>query len=237
MVAKCLAPTLRPPKHYTLATKALSCHFLRMCTRKIADKTTTMRKKVIIIYLLLVSACWLNGQESRPGNQNFPLGITLEFHSFNVPFKEMLANFSNIGIGIGTELYFNNNPEWGQRFSLIWIRNKEVGNGLLLYSQAFWRPTITGDAFGELKGGLGYMLGRRPVESFQKVNGEWKSVGKRGKGMLTIPLGLGLGVHSFTDDRQFTHQLGYQFLVLNNYNASVPIVPETLIQVGTSTHF
>lgn len=196
-----------------------------------------MRKKVIIIYLLLAGAYGLRGQEMRPGNQNFPLVITLEFHSLSVPLKEMLANFSNIGIGIGTELYFNNNPEWGQRFSVVWIRNKQVGNGLLFYSQAFWRPAASGDAFGELKAGLGYMLARRPVESFQKVDGEWKSVGRRGKGMLTVPLGLGLGIHTFTADRQFTHQLGYQFLVLNNYNASVPIVPETLIQVGTSTRF
>ena len=196
-----------------------------------------MLKKVTIILLFTVGTTLLHGQEQRPGNQNFPLVITLEFHSLSMPFKEMFSNFSNIGIGIGTELYFNNNPEWGQRFSLVWFGNKQVGNGLLFYTQAFWRPTLTGDAFGEVKGGIGYILAQRPVRSFRPQNGDWEPVGKRGKGMLTVPLGVGLGTYSFSEDRQFNHQLGYQFLVLTNYNQSVPVVPETLIQVGTATRF
>lgn len=196
-----------------------------------------MNSKVTILCLFLVGWQPLSGQSERPGTQNFPLVITLEFHSLALPFKDIGSNFSNVGIGIGTELYYGNSPEWAQRFSMVWYRNKHVGNGLLFYSQAIWRPGLHQDSFGELKAGIGYLLAKRPVDSFRPDKGGWQPVGKKGKSMLTIPLGLGMGVHSYEGDRQYSSFLSYQLLVLNNYNSTVPIVPETLIQIGTGVHF
>ncbi|WP_413980057.1 hypothetical protein [Maribacter sp. 2307UL18-2] len=129
-------------------------------------------------FLFFLIICWfthsIRGQsEPAMDYRNFPLVITLQFHSLSMPFKNLKANLSNIGIGIGTEVSHNGNHNWVQQFNLMWYRNKNVGNGLFLYSQAVWRPTITNNFYTELKLGAGYMLTSRPTQSFKQENDEW----------------------------------------------------------------
>jgi hypothetical protein len=147
----------------------------------------------------------------------------------------MEFNFQNVGIGLGTEVAFNGNAV--QQISAVWFSNKAVGNGLFFYTQVVWRPVIANsDAFTELKIGAGYLIASSPTKSFKQINGEWKSAGHQGKGMFTLPVGISLGYNSFTAKTNYSPFASYQFLVLSGYNASVPIVPETLIQVGTRIH-
>lgn len=192
-----------------------------------------MKTTFILLMLLVGSIPELNGQNDGRSHQNFPLVISLEFHALSLPFKNLKSNLSNIGIGIGTELYYGNNPATAQRFSITWYRNKAVGNGLFLYSQFIWRPRLVNDAFGEMKAGLGYLISQRPAPSYAQKNGEWVSVGKKGNAMWTVPIGLGLGSYHQLDDRQLASYLSYQFLAVTNFSQSIPVIPETLLQVGT----
>ncbi len=149
----------------------------------------------------------------------------------------MKSNFSNIGIGIGTEVSHNGNHNWVQQFNLVWYRNKNVGNGLFLYSQAVWRPTITNNFYTELKLGAGYMLTSRPTQSFKQENDTWVPVGKKGKALFAIPVGVSIGHNNYSEKTYVSPFASYQFIVLKGYNKSIPIVPETLLQVGSRVHF
>ncbi len=169
--------------------------------------------------------------------RNFPLIVTLQFHSFSMPFKNIKSNFSNIGIGLGTEVSYNKTQNWVQQVSLVWYRNKNIGNGLFLYSQGVWRLTITNNFYTELKVGAGYMLTSRPTQSFKQVNGEWTSAGKKGKGLFTIPAGISLGYNDSSERTYFSPFATYQFILISGYNKSIPLVPETLIQFGSRVHF
>ena len=50
--------------------------------------------------------------------------------------------------------------------------------------------------------------------------------------MFALPLGIGMGYRA--SDARWSPFVNYQLVVLSGYNASVPIVPETLIQLGVS---
>jgi hypothetical protein len=154
-----------------------------------------------------------------------------------MPFKDLATNFSNVGIGIGTEVSYNGKPTGVQQLTAVWYHNKRMGNGLLFYTQAVWRPSLGSTAYGELKTGVGYYYSFRPVESYKQVNGKWISAGHKGKGMLTIPTGISLGSSSYSTDTYLSPFVSYQFLLLKNYNHDIPLVPETLIQVGSRVHF
>lgn len=174
--------------------------------------------------------------ETLGGYKNFPIVVTLQFHSLAMPFQDIKSNFSNIGLGLGTEVSYNGKQNWSQQINAVWYRNKTVGNGLLFYTQAAWRPAIKSNLYAEMKAGAGYLISFRPVESYKQVNDNWISVGHKGKGMFTIPIGISLGYNTQFSGTNFSPFISYQFLIVSGYNESIPFVPETLIQVGSRIH-
>ena len=170
--------------------------------------------------------------ETVPADYRFPISISVQFHGFTMPFKNLSSNFKNIGIGIGTELSLNTNNTWVQQMKVLWYRNKAIGNGLLIYSQNVWRPGIESSAFAEVKFGLGYLHSFRPSTSYQHVNGNWISTGKKSKGMLALPLGVSMGSYASLESYSLAPFVSYQFMLVKGYNASIPLVPQTIVQAG-----
>jgi hypothetical protein len=123
-----------------------------------------------------------------------------------------------------------------QQFNFVWYRNKNIGNGILLNTQTVWRPTIVDNFYGELKAGVGYNYSFRPVESFRPTQNGWMSVGQKGKGMLALMTGISAGYNNYSAATYVSPFVSYEFLVLKDYNKSIPIVPETLLQVGSRIH-
>jgi len=193
--------------------------------------------RIFFLGTLLFASILSRGQSPEPKNySDFPLIITIQFHAFALPFRDLKSNFSNVGIGIGTELSFNGKASGAQQIQALWYHNKAMGNGLLLYTQSVWRPYFSSDGYGELKGGVGYLYSFRPSESFEQVNGAWKSKGHKGKGMLTIPIGVSAGYDANWNQSYVSNFISYQFLAVSNYNKSIPLVPETLFQIGSRIH-
>jgi hypothetical protein len=197
------------------------------------------RQTFLLFSLFIAISSATKAQDSTPKDyRNFPLTVTLQFQSFSLPFKNMGANFKNMGIGLGTEIsHGGDSHDWVQEFSVFWIRNKNMGNGIYLMTQTAWRPYLGDPVFGELKAGIGYKLAFRPSESFVQKNGEWISVGKKGKGMLAIPIGVGLGIHNYSEGVYTSPFVNYQAVFLTGFNQDIPVVPETIFQFGTRTHF
>ncbi len=198
-----------------------------------------MKIKLFLSFLIFLLAFkTVNAQDtSSKDYRNFPLTITIQFQSFSLPFKNLGSNFKNMGIGIGTEVSHNGDHNWIQELSLFWIRNKSMGNGIYFMTQTAWRPYLGNPFFGELKAGIGFKLAFRPTESFIQKDGEWISAGKKGKGMLAIPFGFGLGLHDYSENVYTSPFINYQAIFLKGYNQDIPIVPETIFQIGTRAHF
>ena len=192
-------------------------------------------KKLYTLFFFF-TLCTLSAQEEPPGYRNFPIVISLQFHSLSMPFQNVKSNLHNIGIGLGTELSFGGKDHLLQQLQVIWYRNKVVGNGLLLYTQTAWRPNIVSDFYREVNLGAGYLMARRPVRSFQQEGSTWIPVGRRGKGMLAIPIGIAAGYEKYKTGTYASPFLGYQFLAVTGYNKSIPVLPQTLLQAGMRIH-
>ncbi len=191
---------------------------------------------IIAFCFLLVWGKGFTQTESQKNYRNFPIVLTLQFHALSMPFKDLKSNFKNIGFGIGTEVSHSGMHNWSQQIDVIWIRNKSIGNGILFSTQSAWRPMIVGNVYSEVKAGIGYMVGFRPTESFTQNEGKWLSVGKKGKGMLTIPFGIGMGYYNYSQNLFVSPFLGYQMMLVKGYNQDIPFVPQSLIQVGGRIH-
>ncbi len=197
-----------------------------------------MRTVIITITLFLLSISGIGAQGLDQGNhRNFPLIISIEFHSLSLPFKNKKPLFANVGIGIGTEVSHNGNRNWVQQFKMTWYGNKNVGGGILFHTQAVWRPTLVSGAFSEVKLGAGYLYAKRPKIAHRPTQKGWEQHGKKGKGMFVLPIGIGAGYDTFDTDTYLSPFLGYQFLLATKYNQDIPIVPFTLIEAGSRIHF
>ncbi len=196
-----------------------------------------MRTKILGVMASCCLVFSLQAQTDNSNYRNFPIVVTLQFHCFSLPFRDIKSNFSNVGFGLGTEVSLNGKQNWAQQVSVVWYHNKMLGNGLLFYSQMAWRPTVSSDVFTEVKAGAGYLYSFRPIESFKQVNGKWVSAGHKGKGMLTLPVGVSVGHNGYSNGTYFSPFVSYQFLIVSGYNKSIPVVPETLVQMGTRIHF
>nr|WP_299342367.1 hypothetical protein [Allomuricauda sp.] len=173
---------------------------------------------------------------STDNHRNFPLIVSIEFNSLSLPFKNKKL-FSNIGIGIGTEVSHSGKRDWVQQFKISWYGNKNVGGGILIHSQAVWRPDLFSDTFGEVKLGVGYLFAKRPIDSYEPTPNGWENVGKKGKGMFVVPAGIGLGYDTFGENPYVSPFANYQFILATSYNKSVPVVPFTIMEIGSRIHF
>lgn len=181
--------------------------------------------------LLLLNS--LQGQDnSPPGYRNFPIIFTLNFHAFSMPFKQLNENLKHIGFGIGTEFSYSGKADWVQEIQLVWYRNRAVGNGLFLSTQMAWRPDLTVNIRPGVRAGIGYWYSFRPSTSYVQKDGAWTPADKKGKGMLAVPVGISLAYHRLRKQSSISPFAAYQLILLTGYSTSIPIVPETLIQVG-----
>lgn len=197
-----------------------------------------MRTVIIAFYLSIFLTRSGVAQAVDEGNhRNFPLIVSIEFHSLSLPFKNKKPLFKNVGIGLGTEVSHNGNRNWVQQFKMTWYGNKTVGGGLLFHTQAVWRPDIVSDAFSEIKLGVGYLYAKRPKDGFIPSENGWKNVGSKGKGMFVLPMGIGLGYDTYDKGTYVSPYANYQFLLATKYNQSIPVVPFTLIELGSRVHF
>lgn len=196
-----------------------------------------MKKLTLPIIGCLLVISGITQENPNREYRNFPVTLSLQFNSFAMPFGDMTSLFSNVGIGIGTAVSLNgHNHHWLQEFNAVWYRNSSMGNGLLLYTQTAWQPGLGDDAYAAVKAGIGYLVSYRPSKGYVQQLGEWKTASKKGKGMLAIPLGIGLGYHHFSEVPYLAPFATYQFMPAFGYNKTVPIVPETLLQVGAAYH-
>lgn len=188
---------------------------------------------IIVGFLSTFSAL---AQETSGTYSDFPIIITVQFHALSLPFNNLKANFKNVGIGIGTEVSHNKKHSWVTQVGVLWYHNKHIGNGFMPHAQTVWRPSLSDEIYTELKAGAGYLLSSRPVQSWKYVNGKWGSAARKGKGMLAIPIGVSVGYNAITNDALLSSFVTYQFMLVSGYNASLPVVPETILQTGVRIH-
>lgn len=189
----------------------------------------------ILVSWLLIVPHTIYAQDVKPYS-DFPITISVNFHAFTLPFRDLKTNFRNIGIGIGTEVSLNSSATWVQQVGVVWYHNQALGNGLLFTTQNVWRPTFGSNGYGEVKWGVGYLQSFLPTKGFRMTNGTWQETNRKGKGMFCVPLGIGAGYDIRQSQSIISPFINYQFIAVTGYNTSIPVVPNTIIQIGSRIH-
>lgn len=192
-----------------------------------------------ILFSVLTGLFPAFAQAAAPSSErpirNWPLMVSLQFHSVSMPFRDLKSTFSNVGISLGTEVNYNRRGNLVQQFQIGFFRNANAGDGLFATTQAAYRPHF-GPVFTEIKAGLGYNLAFHPNTTLVFKNGEWQPGNQSGKGLLMVPLGISVGYQATRARPTFEPFVSYQFVVLQGYNPDVPLLPNQLIQIGSRIH-
>ena len=174
------------------------------------------------------------GDASPVATASWPLTVSLQFHSLSMPFQDLKTTFSNVGIGLGTEFNYNRRGNLIQTVQVGYYRNRYAGDGLFVSTQAGYRPHF-GHLYTEFKVGVGWNYTVHPNATIQLREGQWHSLGRTGKGLLMVPIGISIG---YAKPKAFIAPfVAYQFFALSGYNPSVPLVPNQLLQAGTHIYF
>ncbi|OIN60748.1 hypothetical protein BLX24_01195 [Arsenicibacter rosenii] len=169
------------------------------------------------------------GQPQPQGTlKNWPLTIQAGFHVLAMPLQQLDGAFANPGLSLGTELKIGRKGTFVQSVQAGFYRNLYAGDGAFVWTQTGWQPHV-GPVYLGLKAGLGWQYSFHPNKTLAFEGGEWRGSNSAGKGMLCIPLGATLGLNYTKAIAPF---IGYQFIVLTNYNPSVPLVPTQQLQAG-----
>ncbi|MCB0636502.1 MAG: hypothetical protein KDC54_07775 [Lewinella sp.] len=191
-----------------------------------------MKGCFLCIALSVAGILPLAAQSDASFRRDFPLVVSIQFSTLSMPLQDLGGLFSHVGLGLGTEVAFNKRGTLGQQLTVFWNGNRQIGHGLQVCTQTFWRPNISDPIYAEVQAGLGLQLARRPAPSFRPVPGGWEHVGKRGKVLLLLPVSVGTGYVSDQSTSAFSPFLRYQLTLLSGYNDDVPVVPLTSLQAG-----
>ena len=162
---------------------------------------------------------------------NWPLIVSLHFHSLSLPFSDWKSLFANVGLSVGTEVRYNRRATLLQAVQLGYYRNRNAGDGLFLAPQVVYRPRL-GSLFAEVRVGAGALYTFHPTEALVLKAGEWQPQRYASKLTLMVPLGVSIGYDGRKSAPSLAPFVSYQVFAQHGYNPSVPIVPHRLLQVG-----
>ncbi|MEO0340845.1 MAG: hypothetical protein AAF242_16745 [Bacteroidota bacterium] len=187
--------------------------------------------RFLFVFLIISSFSNLaTAQEVLREQNNFPLSFSIQFQSFGLPFKNLRHSFKNVGIGLGTEFKWGEDGATVQQFKLVRYFNQTMGNGWVASTHFAWRP-IPEDTFQpEINLGLAWHYVARPSTAFKLEKGSWLQEGRKGKGMLSVPIGLGFGY--LEEGKEWNPYLNYQMLLSSGYSETIPVVPYHFMELG-----
>lgn len=161
----------------------------------------------------------------------YPVIVGWQFHNFSLPFQDIPSHFHHPGLFAGSELPLNRSKNLFQSAVIGAYLNKEMGDGLYIYSQTSFRPSLHKKFLTEVKGGLGYAFILHPVAARKYEADKWQTI-TGGKSQLIIPLEISLGYHLKPQSKEFTPFLAYQLTPALFYNRALPFSIYSNILLG-----
>lgn len=161
---------------------------------------------------------------------------TLTFQGYSMPFKHLGDNFKNIGGSVGVAYAYNRSQALSQRVAVGFLSHREHGNGFYLNTQFCYQPVLFSALVPSLAIGIGHLFsfanGHNPY--YSNTNGAWGKSSKQSQSHWQVPVSIGIGYKIKTAGGAIiTPTVGYEAAAILNYNSAFPILPYSLITVGS----
>ena len=197
-------------------------------------------KKTAFWFLLHLFCCHSQAQEQsrRAPLSRLSYTISLDFQGFSLPFSTLRTYWQNKGISVGAAYSWTRKGHWqqvvkaGSFFNRYHGRTNYVSTSLQ-YNPLHGRTLSTGISLG-----AGYQLtGFGKGGWQQEADGSWKSRPNK-QGLLFLPASLNLCVKAAEGSNIiFSPSLSYGVNLLWKPNATVPLLPQTLVSIGSTIQF
>jgi len=187
-------------------------------------------KIIFVVVYILTFYCGHTQENTNQWAKQIPFTITFFSESVSLPnFRNIFKN-PNLGIRIGTELYYSKNEsrQLIQTINLGYYYHKDFQNGLYLSSEFGYRKFFN-KAFLDATIGAGYLLIHSALPRYERNGNDYERIGNTfGRIMPTIGLGAGYQfdkVSVFSRYEMFGETpFGYK---------GVPVLPHKALHVGT----
>lgn len=204
----------------------------------------TILRKLLLILLTLSSTYLIKAQDSRPIEySSFPLKIAIGNHAVGFLYENSFKAF-NPHLSIGTELALNRN----QKHQLVtssnlgFIRNKVIGNTIVIDFDLGYRYTHKSGVFIETALGLGLLEQFHPRDIYEQnvVDATYQKVEDKGTFASLIGLKTGIG-YDFSKDSKHPFRLGinHHFFIQTSYFdvENFPIMPQSTTNITITYKF
>lgn len=173
-------------------------------------------------------------------DQRLTYSIKFTLQGYNIPFKNKNFSLKNIGGALGVDYSYNSSQTVFQTFTLGLFHNKEHGNNYYLNTQVTYRPVV----FSRLEPGISIGIGRilsfsHKSNPYYKLEpGGWTKTHKQSTGRWQVPIALNAGYNiTGPNGSRITPFIGYEGAAIIKYNNAFPVLPYTLISVGSRIRF
>jgi hypothetical protein len=182
--------------------------------------------------LALLVAATLPGmaQDVNRLSNKLPITITIFSESVGLPdFRNIFRN-GNLGIRVGTELYYRNRPDsqYFQNVQVGYYRHRELHHGLFVSSEIGYRKFFN-QTFVDATIGGGFLVVNSAMPRYRMVGGEYQKLSSTfGRFMPTLGLGAGYQFKAFSVYSRYELfgevPFGFQ---------GVPALPHKALHLGT----
>ncbi len=187
-------------------------------------------KPGIAVLLIIISLGQTKAQDLQAKGMKVPITVTIFSESISLPnFRNIFKN-PNLGIRLGTELYYakNSSRQLIQTVNLGYYYHKDFQNGLYLSSEFGYRKFFN-NAFVDATLGVGYLLVHSALPRYAIKGNDYQRIGST-FGRIMPTLGLGAG-YQFNKVAVFSR---YELFGETPFGLDgVPALPHKALHVGT----
>lgn len=189
-----------------------------------------MKTKILTTVLLGFSMLAFAQDPPYLRQGNFPITVSIFSESVGLPqFRTLLKN-PNMGIRVGTELYYSKNRSGRmlQTFHVGYYRHKDFQSGFFVSSEFGYRKFFH-HTFMDVTAGVGYLRIAASLPRYVKIGGEYQAANSTfGRIMPTVGLGIG---HQFDRFAVFSR---YELFGETPFGfRGIPALPHQALYLGT----
>ncbi|GAA4462764.1 hypothetical protein GCM10023189_39870 [Nibrella saemangeumensis] len=192
-----------------------------------------MQRKVLAMLILWASmAAGVSNAQDAPGPRrplSSPITVSVFSESISLPTFKGFFEKPNVGVRIGTELYYRNRPgsQLFQTVNLGYYHHRALHHGLFVSSEFGYRKFI-GPLYLDATIGGGYLHLIPTVPMYRSAGGEFTRVSPHlHKFMPTLGLGAGYRINQRTSVFSRYEVFGEMPVVQD-----VPVLPHKALHVG-----
>lgn len=189
-----------------------------------------MKTKFLTTVLLGISMLTFAQDPPSLRQGNFPITVSIFSESVGLPQFRTLFKNPNLGVRVGTELYYSKNRSGRmlQTFNVGYYRHKDFQSGFFLSSEFGYRKFIH-NTFVDVTAGVGYLRIDSALPRYKKVGDDYQATNSTfGRIMPTVGLGIG---HQFDRFAVFSR---YELFGETPFGfRGIPALPHQSLHLGT----